>query len=73
MAYSQLLWPSLLIILGVAMVLKPKLLWRLEHCFSVRGGKPTDLYLALTRIGGLVFLLLGVFFLGAYVLRLLGA
>ena len=37
------------------MLFRPKLLWKIEQLFTVRGGEPTELYLALMKIGGLFF------------------
>ena len=47
--------------LSLLMIFKPEMLWELQHMFSVKGGEPTDFYLASTRIGGVVFLLIAVF------------
>ena len=52
----------LLFLLGVLMFLKPELLWRIEHLFSVTGGEPTDFYLTLMRLGGLLFAIVAVIF-----------
>ena len=51
-----------LFVLGILMFLKPEWLWKLEHLFSVKGGEPTDFYLSMTRIGGVVFAVIAVFF-----------
>ena len=51
MAYLGLIG---LFLLGVLMFLKPELLWRIEHIFSVKGGEPTEFYLSSMRIGGFV-------------------
>ena len=61
------IWLIVLAALGIAMMCKPKLLWRIDHMFTVKNGEPSDLYIALMRIGGVAFLLsaLGI---GAYVL-----
>lgn len=53
-------WVVILLALGLAMLFKPKLLWKIEQLFAVRGGEPTELYLALMRIGGLFFTAAGV-------------
>jgi len=50
----------LLFALGVLMFLKPEVLWKLEHLFSVKGGEPTDFYLSMMRIGGVVFAVIAV-------------
>ena len=46
--------------LGVLMFWKPELLWRIEHLFSVKGGEPTDFYLSMMRIGGVIFAVIAV-------------
>lgn len=49
-----------LFVLGVLMFLKPEWLWKLEHLFSVKGGEPTDFYLSMMRLGGIVFVVAAV-------------
>lgn len=49
-----------LFVLGVLMVWRPELLWKIEHLFSVKGGEPTDFYLSKTRIGGVLFAVIAV-------------
>ena len=51
-----------LFILGILMFIKPEWLWKLEHLFSVKGGEPTDFYLSMMRIGGVVFAVIAVLF-----------
>ena len=50
-----------LFVLGVLMFWKPEILWKIEHLFSVKGGEPTDFYLSMMRIGGVVFAVIAVF------------
>lgn len=52
-------WLSLLALaaLGLLMLWQPRLLWRLDHFLSVKGGEPTELYLAVTRVAGAVMIL----------------
>ena len=56
-----------LFVLGVLMFWKPELLWKIEHLFSVKGGEPTDFYLSMMRIGGVVFALIAVFIAIQYI------
>ena len=49
-----------LFVLGVLMFIKPQWLWKLEHLFSVKDGEPTDFYLSMMRIGGVVFAVIAV-------------
>ena len=49
-----------LLILGILMLFKPELLWKIEHMFTVKNGEPTELYLAFMRVGGVYFLIASV-------------
>ena len=49
-----------LFVLGVLMFWKPELLWKIEHLFSVKGGEPTDFYLSMMRVGGVIFAVIAV-------------
>ena len=49
-----------LFVLGVLLFWKPELLWKIEHLFSVKGGEPTDFYLSMMRIGGVIFAVIAV-------------
>lgn len=49
-----------LLILGILMLFKPELLWKIEHMFTVKNGEPTELYLAFMRVGGVFFLMASV-------------
>ena len=40
------------IALGIFMVVKPDWCWKLEHFLDTKGGEPSDLYLAVTRVLG---------------------
>ena len=50
------IWLVVLLVLGFFMLFKPEVLWKIENIFSVKNGEPTDLYLALMRIGGIFFI-----------------
>lgn len=52
-----------LLILGILLLFKPKLLWKLENIFTVKGGEPTELYLAVMRISGTVFIIASIGFM----------
>ena len=56
----ELLVTLFLILIGLAMLLKPELIWKLDHFLSVKGGAPTELYIALTRLAGIFFIGVGV-------------
>lgn len=44
------------------MLINPKLLWKIEYIFTVKDGEPTELYIALMRLGGVVFLFIEIIF-----------
>lgn len=48
------------IALGIFMLARPELCWKLEHFLDTIGGEPSDWYLTVIRLAGVVFLLLGV-------------
>ena len=54
------LWLVLLFILGIMMLIKPELLWKIEHIFTVKNGEPTELYIALMRVGGTFFVIASI-------------
>ena len=48
--------------IGVFLFLKPHLFWELtERWKSYRADEPSDLYLKVTKSGGVLFALLGIF------------
>ena len=49
-----------LFVISVMMFWKPELMWKIEHLLSVKGGEPTDFYLSMMRIGGVVFAVIAV-------------
>ena len=44
----------ILLIVGIIMIVNPELLWKIEHIFTVKNGEPTELYMAFTRIVGVL-------------------
>lgn len=50
-----------IVAIGVFMIWKPEILWRIEYFFSVKGGEPTEFYLTMSRVGGVLLLVLAVF------------
>lgn len=45
----------ILLIVGTMMIVKPEVLWKIEHIFTVKNGEPTELYMAFTRIVGVCY------------------
>lgn len=50
----------LLLALGILMITKPKFLWRLENIFTVKGGEPTELYIAVMQITGTISIIVAM-------------
>lgn len=51
----------ILILVGLFLAIKPDLWWQLTESWkSYSAGDPSDLYLKTTRIGGIIFIVLGV-------------
>lgn len=51
--------------LGLCCLLKPEIVWRFQHLWTVRGGEPTDYYLVVARIAGVICIVAGVVCLAA--------
>ena len=45
---------------GTLMLVRPDVVWKIEHYFTVQNGEPTDWYLAIVRIIGLIFVFIAV-------------
>lgn len=65
----EYIWIVVLLLLGFAMLLKPEILWKIEHIFTVKNGEPTDLYLTLMRLGGIFFIGAGIIVLIASIIQ----
>ena len=48
----EYVWIVVLLLLGIAMVGRPDLLWKIEHFWDVNNGEPPELYIALMRVMG---------------------
>ena len=55
------LWLVFLYILSIMMIIKPEILWKIEHFLSVKNGEPSDWYLAFMRTGGTFLLITAIF------------
>lgn len=47
------IWLAFFLFLGVFMLLKPELLWKVENLLTVKGGEPTEFYLSVMRLTGI--------------------
>lgn len=63
------IWIVVLVLLGFAMLLKPEIIWKIEHIFTVKNGEPTDLHLTLMRLGGIFFIGAGIIVLIASIIQ----
>lgn len=63
------IWIVVLVLFGFAMLLKPEIIWKIEHIFTVKNGEPTDLYLTLMRLGGIFFIGAGIIVLIASIIQ----
>lgn len=52
-----------IVLLGIAMVGKPDLLWKIEHFWDVKNGEPSELYIALMRVMGTFCIIGSIIFL----------
>ncbi|HZK33493.1 MAG TPA: DUF6199 family natural product biosynthesis protein [Tissierellaceae bacterium] len=58
--YEVFLYSFPLIVLGLVMLLKPQLLWKIENFLTTKGGEPSDFYLSMMVLGGTLTLLFGM-------------
>lgn len=55
-----------LVIVGLVMVINPRIIWMLETKLYMKSGKASDTYINVCRTGGFFFLIWGIaLFLGA--------
>lgn len=55
--YGVLLVKIILILLGLAMIFKPKLIWKINTFAVAKGGEPTKFYIAISAlVGGIVII-----------------
>ncbi len=54
MGYMGLIF---LYVLSILMIIKPKLLWKIENIFTVKNGEPTDFYITFLQINGVLLLI----------------
>lgn len=59
-----------LIILGGLMLAKPELMWKLEHFLDVKDGHPSEWYETKSRVGGTIFLIIGL--VGLFLMAVFG-
>lgn len=52
-----------IVLLGIAMVGKADLLWKIEHFWDVKNGEPSELYIALMRVMGTFCIIGSIIFL----------
>lgn len=59
--FQKIMVCILLLASGLLMLIRPDLVWKIEHFLSVQNGEPTEWYLAIVRIIGLGFILNAIF------------
>ena len=57
---KEILAIAFLLISGIIMIVKPEIVWKVEHFLSVKDGEPTDLYIQYIRILGVVCILVAI-------------
>ena len=55
---------ALLVAIGIFFTIKPNTVWKYNHYFTVKDGEPSDLYLICVRLTGVLFIILGLVYLG---------
>ena len=57
---ANLIFIFVLFLLGLLMLLNPRLLWAIESVLTMKEGEPTETYLSLMRIGGVGFMIAAI-------------
>lgn len=52
---------SILIFIALANIIYPEEMWRFDHLFTVRGGEPTEFAIFMSKLGGVLILLMVLF------------
>ena len=58
----------ILLVLGLLMLIRPDIAWKIEHLLSVKNGEATDWYLAITRLIGFACLFVAVILVFVFVI-----
>lgn len=66
--FQELIVGIVIFALGLLMLIKPEVVWKIEHFLSVHNGEPTDWYIAIVRIIGLGFIFIAVFVIVMFIL-----
>ena len=56
-AANNIIYCAVCLTAGVLFLVKPEVMWKLEHFFSARNEAPADLYKKAARVTGVVMLL----------------
>lgn len=59
--FQKIIVNIIILVLGLFMLIRPDIIWKMEHFLSVKNGEPTEWYLAITRIIGLGFIFIAAF------------
>jgi len=55
--------PLLCMIIGVCSIIWPRVMWYLSEGWKFKNVEPSDLALTMTRVGGVLMVILGIFLL----------
>lgn len=61
-----LLFLGLLALWGILMIVKPDILWRIEHTGAMDRERPTEKYMNSMRMGGVICIAIAAFLAVAY-------
>ena len=49
------MWILVLLVVGLMMLFRPELMFKIENLLITKNGEPTEFYLMMMRLGGLFF------------------
>ncbi len=57
---KNIIYASICAVFGLLSLIKPDLMWKLEHLLTVRDGEPPERYKTYVRVGGVILLIAAV-------------
>lgn len=56
-------------ILGLLLLLKPELIWKIKHSWDVKDGEPTNGYIIFSKCVGIYAIIVGIVLLIIYIFK----
>lgn len=57
---KDIIYAVVFIALGLFFFLKPELCWKISHLLDTKGGEPSDYYLKVCKVSGILVITVGI-------------